>query len=127
MKFKESVMKKILIIEDDKDISKALTIRLKSANYQVDTAEDAVQGVNHVVNNTPDLILLDISIPAGDGFLVAERVRCLPQVGNIPIIFITANKQPEIKKKANEIGAAAFFEKPFNSSELLLKIDEIMH
>ncbi|KTC98384.1 MULTISPECIES: response regulator [Legionella] len=119
-------MKKILIVEDDKDIAKALTIRLKSCNYQVDTAADVVQGVNHVVNNVPDLILLDISIPAGDGFLLAERVKCLPQVGNIPIIFMTANKKPELKKKAEEYGAAAFFEKPFDSNKLLARIAQLL-
>jgi DNA-binding response OmpR family regulator len=119
-------MKKILIVEDDKDISKALTIRLKSCNYQVDTAQDVAQGINHVVNNVPDLILLDISIPAGNGFLLADRIKLLPNVGKIPIIFMTANKQPELKKKAEEIGASAFFEKPFDSNSLIAKIAEIL-
>lgn len=119
-------MKKILIVEDDKDIAKALTIRLKSQSYQVDTAQDVVQGVNMVVNNTPDLILLDISIPAGDGFIFAERIKYLPTVGNIPIIFMTANKQPEMKKKAQEIGAVAFFEKPLDTTRLVARIAQIL-
>ena len=119
-------MKKILIVEDDKDICKALAIRLKSCNYQVDIAEDAVTGVNHVVKNNPDLILMDISIPAGNGFILAERVRALPGIGNIPIIFMTANKQPELKQKAEEMGAAAFFEKPFDSNMLITKISQLL-
>lgn len=119
-------MKKILIVEDNKDILKALTILLKSSNYQVDTAEDVIQGLNRVVKNTPDLMLLDISLPAGNGFLLAERVNALPDIKKIPVIFLTAHKNPELQEQARNLGAAAFFEKPFDSSILLDEINLVL-
>jgi len=120
-------MKKILIVEDDKSISQALTVRLKHEQFSVDTAADVVQAINCVAKSEPDLILLDISIPAGDGFLVVERVKALPNVSEIPFIFLTADKRPEIKEKAISAGAAAFFEKPFDSSLLLNTIKQLIN
>jgi DNA-binding response OmpR family regulator len=73
----EKQMKKILIVEDDQNIAKALAIRLKSAGYEVTVAPDAMTGVAAATKIQPDLALLDISVPAGNGFIVAEKIRSL--------------------------------------------------
>ncbi|MDH3214881.1 MAG: response regulator [Candidatus Krumholzibacteria bacterium] len=112
-------MKKILIIEDDQKISMALSVRLKSKGYEVGCAFDGSQGVNLAVKNEPDLIILDISMPAGGGFLAAERLRNLANTANTPIVFITASKEPGLKEKARDLGAFAFLEKPFDARSLL--------
>jgi DNA-binding response OmpR family regulator len=117
--------RQILIIEDDRKISMALALRLKSAGYNTAAAYDALAGVNAALKDPPDLVLLDISMPAGDGFTVAERIQKL--IPNPPpIIFLTASKQPGFRQKANELGAAGYFEKPYDGNELLTAIQQAL-
>ena len=118
-------MKKILIIEDDPKIAKALALRLKSAGYEATMASDALTGLTAAVKLKPDLLLLDISIPAGNGFMVAERVQCLISRPT-PIIFLTASKQSAFRNRARELGAAAFFEKPYQPEQLLAAVSKIL-
>jgi len=114
-------MKKILIVEDDPDVAKALAIRLEFSGYEVNVAQDALLGVTKAVKEAPDLALLDISLPAGDGFTVADRIQeLLPQ--DTPFIFLTASKQPDLRKKARLLGAVDFFEKPYDTERLLTSI-----
>ncbi|MDB6033464.1 MAG: czcR 2 [Verrucomicrobiales bacterium] len=118
--------KKVLIIEDDRKITTALTFRLQAEGYEVFAAGDAIAGLNSAVRNQPDLVLMDISMPAGDGFLVAERIQALiPKL--TPIIFITASKKPGLRQRASELGGVAFLEKPYNPEELLGTMREALN
>lgn len=108
----------ILIIEDDQKIAMALAVRLKAAGYEATTTYDALTGLTAAVRNPPALVLLDISMPAGDGFSVAERIQALIPTPT-PIIFLTASKQPGFREKAEKLGAAGYFEKPYEADELL--------
>lgn len=118
-------MNKILIVEDDRKIAMGLGVRLKAAGYEAILAFDALTGVNSAVKNQPDLVLLDISMPAGGGFSVAERIQTAIPTPT-PIIFLTASKRPELREKAKELGAAGFFEKPFEPDELLATIKKTL-
>jgi len=119
-------MKSILIIEDDQKIALALSVRLKSAGYETATAYDALTGVNAAVNNPPDLVLLDVTLPDSDGFAVAETIHTL--IGaSIPIIFVTASKQPGFRQKASDLGAAGYFEKPYEAEDLLAAIQHALN
>ncbi len=111
-------MKTVLLVEDDKKVALALGIRLKAMGYAVVTASDAVSAVSQARKSEPDVILLDINLPGGDGFLVAERLQQLVQTAASPIIFITASKRSELKLKAKELGAVRFLEKPFDATRL---------
>jgi two-component system KDP operon response regulator KdpE len=118
---KEKPGKKILIVEDDPNIAKALAVRLKSTGYDVTVAPDAMLGVSSALKTQPDLTLLDISLPAGDGFQVADPIQAmLPQT--TPFIFVTASKQPGLRERAKELGAAGYFEKPYEAEDLLAAI-----
>jgi DNA-binding response OmpR family regulator len=117
--------KQILIIEDDPKIAMALAVRLKAAGYEATTTYDALTGLSAAVRNPPALVLLDISMPAGDGFSVAERIQALIPTPT-PIIFLTASKQPGFKEKAKELGAAGYFEKPYEAEELFGAIREAL-
>src|SRR5437764_12867534 len=86
----EHAMKKLLIVEDDQNISQSLAIRLKNAGYEVDVAPDALSGLEFAMRKPPDLVLLDISLPAGNGFGVAERLQSLLSTAT-PFIFLTAS------------------------------------
>ncbi|HKX62430.1 MAG TPA: response regulator transcription factor [Verrucomicrobiae bacterium] len=119
-------MKKILAIEDDAKIAAALRVRLTAAGYEVFTAGDGFTGLKMTMTHAPDLILLDIMMPVGMGFSVAERLRDLG-LGEIPIIFITASKRAGLRKTAQQLGAAGFFEKPYDAEELLSAVKLILN
>jgi DNA-binding response OmpR family regulator len=113
--------KKVVIVEDDDRIATALAVRLNSAGYETLVAGDALSGMRTVVNSNPDLVLLDISMPAGNGFTMAERIRTvLPNP--VPVIFLTASKQPEFRARARQLGAAGYFEKPYEAADLLAAV-----
>lgn len=109
--------KQVLIIEDDEKIAMALAVRLKAAGYDATTTYDALTGLNAAVSNPPALVLLDISMPAGNGFSVAEQIKSLIPTPT-PIIFLTASKKPDFREKAKKMGAAGYFEKPYEAEEL---------
>jgi DNA-binding response OmpR family regulator len=113
---------KILVVEDDKRIALALGVRLRAAGYDVMTAPDAVLAVSMALKHRPDLVLLDLLIPGGNGFLVAERIQDLEAMLGVPCIFLTASKQPGLRDQARRLGAAGFFEKPYDAGALLATI-----
>jgi DNA-binding response OmpR family regulator len=117
----------ILLVEDDKKISMALCLRLRSMGYEVDSAADAVYAMNAAVRCQPEIILLDINLPGGSGFVVADRLRASSALSATPIIFITANKDPAVRERAAGYGASAFLEKPFQSAQLAEAIDNLTH
>ena len=114
-------MKKILIIEDDRKIAAALAVRLKAAGYEVLTAFDGREGVLSAVSEQPDLIISDIWMPDPIGFLNKERLAQLG-LASVPVIYITASKKKDLRQIAQEEGAAAFFEKPYDAGQLLAAI-----
>lgn len=111
-------MKKVLIIEDDKNISRAISTRLMANGYNVSLAPDAVFAMNAATKTVPDVILLDINLPGGDGFLIADRLRNNVSTCNVPLIFMTASKKEDLREQARNAGAAAFLEKPFSADQL---------
>jgi CheY-like chemotaxis protein len=111
-------MKTILVVEDDVKIAAALSIRFEAAGYRTLRAPDGFRGLQIAVNDRPDLIVMDIWMPVGIGFSVAQRLRDLGLTG-IPIIFITASKLKGLKETADELGGVAFFEKPYDPGELM--------
>lgn len=118
-------MKKILIVEDDARIAEALSIRLRAAGYDIVIAGDGFSGLKMTMTHRPHLILLDIMMPVGMGFSVAERLKDLG-LGEIPIIFITASKRSGLRKTAQQLGAAGFFEKPYDAEELMAAVQLIL-
>ena len=115
-------MSKILVVEDDRKIALAVAVRLKAHGYDVITAFDAMAGVEMAIKHLPDLVILDISLPAGSGFDVAERIQNLAATVGTPMIFMTASRKPEFLTRAAELGAVAFIEKPFNDGELIADV-----
>jgi DNA-binding response OmpR family regulator len=108
---------KILIVEDEEDVAKALKVRLKASGYIAIIAIDSIQGVTMAHKDKPDLIILDIMIPGGGGFAVAERLKQAADTRDIPIIYLTGI--PGTEEKAYQTGASFYFKKPYNPEELL--------
>ncbi|MBK81425.1 MAG: hypothetical protein CMQ43_11020 [Gammaproteobacteria bacterium] len=111
-------MKKILIVEDDQKISMAIGMSLRAMGYVTVTATDAVTATAQARKERPDVVIMDINLPAGDGFTVAERMQNIVDTANTPIVFITASKQPGLRERAESLGAAHFLEKPFEVGQL---------
>ena len=111
--------KKILIVDDERDIVKALMIRLQRAGYEVVTAFDGAQGVFMAHKEKPDLIILDIRMPAGNGFSVAQRLKRSIHTFTIPVIFLTGSPEKNAEEKAMAVGARFYIKKPYDPEELL--------
>lgn len=109
--------KTILVADDDARIVKALTRRLEASHYHVLTAADGFEALKLVLEERPDLILLDVWMPVGIGFSVAERIREYRL--NLPIIFLSASKAPGLSEAAHAVGAVAYLEKPYDPEALL--------
>jgi DNA-binding response OmpR family regulator len=110
--------KRILIAEDDRKIGAALEIRLKAAGYEVQVVSDGFRSYVRAMSDPPDLLLMDIFMPFGSGLEVAQELRS-SGFADVPIIFMTASREPNLREKAKNIGAAGFFEKPFDTETLL--------
>jgi len=124
---KESKMsKKILIADDEPHILQLLASRLKANNYTVVAAMDGMNTIRTAHMEQPDLILLDIKMPAGSGVSVFETLKKSVKTLTIPVIFITAHPSEEIRKMVLEMGAEDFIAKPFDSEELLKKIKKVL-
>ena len=118
-------MKKILIVEDDQKIALALTVRLKAHSYTTWIAGDGIAAIEAAVRNRPDLILLDIALPAGNGFTLVERFHELPETRETPIILTTASQDPELRKKALALGTSGLLRKPFDAEELANMLQKV--
>ena len=111
-------MKTVLLIDDDNVFLLSIGVRLKSMGYTVCTAKDAASAISVVRKTSPDVIVLDVSLPAGDGFLVAERLQTLISSATTPIIFVTASEKHGLRERAMKLGAVAFMTKPFDATTL---------
>ena len=115
-------MKKILVVEDEKDIQNIIKAFLENAEYKVETADDGLEGINIIQKNKFDLILLDIMLPKIDGFTVCEMIR---KNSNIPIIILTALTDEESQLKGFDKLADDYITKPFSMPVLLKHIEAI--
>lgn len=110
---------KILIVEDDTDQLIGLKIRLQAHRYAVVHASDGVNAISVARREHPDIILLDIGLPAGDGFVVMERLHHLVDVAHVPIIIVSARDAAAYADQAINAGAYAFLQKPVDNQALL--------
>ncbi len=118
--------KKILVVDDDDQILKLLTMRLKINNYEVVSAKDGYQCIQMAKEEKPDLILLDIKMPNGGGINAFETLRNNIDTEIIPVIFITSYPSLKVKNQVTEMGASGFIAKPFDIEELLIKIRSLI-
>ncbi len=114
--------KKVLLVDDEKTLAKALKFNLEKEGYQVDCAYDGEEALAKVEEISPDLIVLDLMLPKLDGFEVCQKVR---RNHNIPIIMLTAKTEDIDKILGLELGADDYMTKPFNPRELAARIKAI--
>jgi DNA-binding response OmpR family regulator len=113
---------KILIVDDDPDLRQALRLRLRANRYDTVNAVDGYSAIAAAYKEHPDLIILDLGLPAGDGFVVLDRLQRDDKLSTIPVIVLTARDPQGSEQRALAAGAAAFFQKPADNAELLAVI-----
>ena len=118
--------KKILIVDDEPDILKLTSLRLKKLGYDVLTAVDGKEALDAIRSETPDLVLLDLLLPIMDGAEVCKRVKNDKKLRHIPIILFTAHSDTMTAEKAKSFGADGYIVKPFDPEELMNKIGQIL-
>jgi CheY-like chemotaxis protein len=116
-------MKKILIIEDDKSLLGSLSDVLKDEGFETYTALGGKEGLEFLDNLTPDLIICDVMMPGMDGYQVLETISKNESTATIPFIFLTARNERNDQRRAMDMGADDFLNKPFSLDELLTTID----
>jgi DNA-binding response OmpR family regulator len=119
--------KKILIVDDEKDIVTVLKMALERKNFQVFEANDGLSAIDMIEKEKYDLIILDIMMPKFDGNSVNMRLKSKEETAKIPVIIITGrgNVKKSIAEIKKELNIEAYLEKPFAVSMLIEKINEI--
>lgn len=118
--------KKVLIIDDEPELVKAIEVRLKNSGYEVEIAYDGLVGIDKVKEVKPDLILLDIIMPKMDGYEVCKRLKANSETEGIPIIIFTASQQRDLEKKCRAVGVGYFVMKPFETQDLLAMVNKLL-
>jgi len=118
--------KRILVIDDEKDIVKAVTFRLQNSGYEVISAYDGEEGLKKAREESPNLIISDLMLPKIDGYKICGLLKKDTRYAHIPVIMFTARTQESDKQMGKEVGADAYITKPFESEELLSKIKELL-
>ncbi len=110
---------KVLVADDEMEIVRAVTMRLRAAGYQVISARDGMEATQMAVCEAPDLVILDIGMPCGDGHTVAQRLQNNTRTMMTPIVFLTARTSEADRARAAEARPVGYLTKPFKSQELL--------
>jgi len=118
--------KTILVVDDDREQLRGLSIRLKANGFHVAVASDCEQVTSVVRKVRPDLVLLDLGLPGGDGFLVLERLDKLNLLATMPVIIVSARDQAGNEQRALDAGAEAFLQKPVDNAELIKVVRETL-
>lgn len=119
-------MATILVIEDDPSFLDLLRLHLLSANHSVNAAENPEQGLHSLLENPPDLILLDLDLPYLSGFEVLEALRGDPASHNIPVIIVTARSDDETHSRCKRTGVDGFLTKPLRSDRLIDVVGKVL-
>jgi two-component system, OmpR family, response regulator MprA len=109
----------ILVVDDEPGILEVLSLGLRSEDLVVLTARDVAGGLRAVRSSSPDLIVLDVGLPGGDGFALLSRIR---EVSDVPIVMLTARDDVEDRVRGLELGADDYIAKPFHLEELIARI-----
>ena len=117
---------KILVVEDDADVRLGYRVLLRANHYDTIFAADTLSAISEARKHRPDLIILDLGLPAGDGFLVLERLRTNTYLTLIPVIVVSARDLHANKDRALKAGAKAIVQKPWNDNELLALISQLL-
>lgn len=118
------VSPKILLVDDDPSILHALTARLKHIGLDVAAKSDAMSAIAEANDVRPDIAIIDVNLPGTNGFDLARKLdEMFVDDHRIKKIFLTASKNPDLKREATSLNAVGFLEKPYSSNDLLAALE----
>ena len=118
--------KRILVVEDDKNILDLILMRLGIAGYGASLARDGAEALESIRLSRPDAVILDIGLPKLDGLDVLRQLRAKSTTAALPILVLTARNSPEDVKTALALGAHDFMTKPFDHAQLLARLSRLL-
>lgn len=121
-----SLLKRLLIVDDEPNLLRAVAVCLRGEGYEVDTARSGEEALVHIAQRLPDLIVSDIRMPRMDGYAFARQVRTNPRTDLIPIVFLTAKDENSERIAGIRSGVDAYLTKPFEPDELIAVIGNIL-
>jgi DNA-binding response OmpR family regulator len=121
-----SEAKKVLLVDDEVDITMILSRRLSVNGYEIDTAKNGIEALEKVKSFNPDLMILDVTMPKMNGYQVCQTLRKQDATKNLPIIMLTARAEESDKSWGEEVGATSYMPKPFEDEALLKEIKKLI-
>lgn len=118
--------KRIVVVEDERDMAELTALRLKKEGYAVDCAFDGKEGLRMILADPPDLALLDLMLPGMSGTDIAEKMREDPRTANVPIIMVTAKGEESDVVVGLHVGADDYVTKPFSMSVLVARVAAVL-
>lgn len=117
---------RILCVDDDPDIQTTIELRMRSFDVQVEHAYHGMHGIVEAIKAHPDLILLDVAMPNGNGEYLLKCIKANSATADIPVIVLTGMRDPCLKNRLLQTGAAVFLQKPVHFDELLHHISRFV-
>lgn len=114
------------MVDDDPDVRRALLLLFQAQGYDVVMAEDAISAVAIARARAPQVVVLDIGLPGGEGFTVMERLRAVPDLAATPVVVIGGRDPGQMRRRAEQAGAVAFLQKPTDNRELLQAVRDAL-
>ena len=119
-------MKKILVVDDEKDVLDLVRRVLTRGGFEVITASDGKEGLGKVYSEAPDLMILDINMPVMDGWEVCQKIRGDPLYKHLPIIMLTVRRTKKDQLKGLDLGSDEYITKPFYPTELIARVKTVL-
>jgi DNA-binding NarL/FixJ family response regulator len=121
-----NLSKRLLVVDDEPNLLRAVAVCLRGEGYEVDTARSGEEALIHIAQRVPDLIVSDIRMPRMDGYALARQLRGNPRTDLIPIVFLTAKDESSERIAGIRAGVDAYLTKPFEPDELIAVIENIV-
>jgi two-component system, chemotaxis family, chemotaxis protein CheY len=119
-------MKKILAVDDSPSIRQMVKLTLSKAGYEVTEANDGADGLRKAQANLVDMVVTDLNMPVMNGLGLIRELRKLSAYRGVPILFLTTESDPEMKKQAKAAGATGWITKPFQQDQLVAVIKKVL-
>jgi DNA-binding response OmpR family regulator len=119
-------VQKILVVDDEYNIRNILDFSLDAEGFQVISAADALEAFQTAISERPDLVILDVMMPHGDGFETCRRLKRDPRTKNTPVILLTARSSKSDRERGDEVGADGYITKPFSPAKVIEKVQALL-
>ena len=118
--------RRALVIDDEDDIRLLMRVMLRQAGVEVEEAASATEGLARLRSSEPDVVLLDIRLPDGDGFDILHQMKQSGQIQRVRVVMVSAHSTPSTRSRALAEGATGYVTKPFTGTELLSAVESAL-